>query len=797
MSTTSFADHLAALREESLAAVLRARPAAPAAPAPPPRTPQAPPQDAPAPRSFSQLAQRLSGPESLATALLRVNADMLVVGQATAALGAGATVAAISRLLTAPAEAVQDAVTELCGLGLAWPHDGMLSLPELLAAHWSAELGAGRPVAAIARHVRAADLRAAATARGLGAGEMRKAQLATWLATNLADTRSLATEIAGLPVAAREHLDALRHGARSWLGGPAARRRDAPLAILMRAGLVLLVDGRDPEVPREVAVAAWLADRTRAGSSTLTGRPRLAPATTPGEVVDRAAQAAAQEALRAITAMLDDARVKPLVALKRGGVGPRERSRLARSLALADDTIPLWIDLAYAAGLLDRAEAGYAPTDAYDRWRAEQPGARWARLATAWFRLEHAPTSRDPVEEKEIPPPLPLGSVAGALRRELLTAARAGVSVAATTQKIDWFFPADHYDPSGRLAKAASAVREAELLGVVAADQVSELGEQLLAVAQEQPADPPAELARRCGALLPELTCSVALQSDLTAVVAGQPTPQAARLLTSSAVPETRGNADVWRFTPASIRAALDSGWTATELRAELGALSTRPVPSALEHLIKDAARRHGQVRVRGLRACLIGDEPTITELVHTRSLRKLHLSQLAPTVAGTPLEPGEVLTALRAAGLSPVAEDATGTVIIEARREHAASPPGRSPGSARGTARAPVAPTELAQQLIADPRGEAAGAPTDLGSFADLRKLNERLDDAQVALLADAVDNGGDIVIAYRAASGSRTVRTIAPTNFYGRWLDSWCYLRNAQRDFTVANIESVAPVR
>jgi hypothetical protein len=44
------------------------------------------------------------------------------------------------------------------------------------------------------------------------------------------------------------------------------------------------------------------------------------------------------------------------------------------------------------------------------------------------------------------------------------------------------------------------------------------------------------------------------------------------------------------------------------------------------------------------------------------------------------------------------------------------------------------------------------------------------------------------------RNQAGNRTVRAIQPRQLYGRWLDSWCHLRNAQRDFTVANIESVA---
>jgi len=103
----------------------------------------------------------------------------------------------------------------------------------------------------------------------------------------------------------------------------------------------------------------------------------------------------------------------------------------------------------------------------------------------------------------------------------------------------------------------------------------------------------------------------------------------------------------------------------------------------------------------------------------------------------------------------------------------------------------------ELAAQLIADPIGDTGPSTVDGDTFDRLARLGRHLDDAELALLADAVDNHADVLIAYRAATGSRTIRQIRPQQLYGKWLDSWCHLRNAQRDFTVANIESVAPPR
>jgi hypothetical protein len=364
--------------------------------------------------------------------------------------------------------------------------------------------------------------------------------------------------------------------------------------------------------------------------------------------------------------------------------------------------------------------------------------------------------------------------------------------VRAAGKEIDWFFPLHAYDAGQRECKIAAAIREAELLGVVAADAVSALGEHLLAAAGAEPGDGVEELIRRCATLLPETPCSVILQSDLTAVISGQPSAAVSRLLNDSAVTETHGAARTWRFTPASVRAALDTGWSAEELLAELAAISARPVPQPLEYLITDAARRHGQVRVRGMRSCVIADEVLITEMLHTRSLGKLHLSRLAPTVLSSPSSLDDVLARLREAGLSPVAEDAQGTVIVEARHDHQAPEP--CPATVTQP-RSTLSATELARRLVSDPLGESAGSSADSATFELLAQLNRYLDDAELELLSDAVDHHNDVLITYRDKNGSRSTRAIRPNQLYGKWLDSWCHLRNAQRDFTIANIEAVSP--
>ena len=89
---------------------------------------------------------------------------------------------------------------------------------------------------------------------------------------------------------------------------------------------------------------------------------------------------------------------------------------------------------------------------------------------------------RDIDDDKELPPPLPLMSMAGGMRRAMLRTAGDGLSVRGAGAAVDWSCPLHGYRPDARDEKIAAAVREAELLGVVAGDRVSELGAALLAV---------------------------------------------------------------------------------------------------------------------------------------------------------------------------------------------------------------------------------------------------------------------------------------------------------------------------
>lgn len=747
---TTLADHLGTLEPDALVELLRRRPDV---------------RREPAPRDLGRLADRLHGRASLAAAISRLDRDTHEVGRAVAVLGHRATVGAVADLLEADPALVRRPVDVLTGLGLAWPEGPRLRLPDPLAEHWRAEVGGGDPIARLARAVPVDELRRVALAHDLEATGLRKAELTQALHDAWSEPAGLRRRVAGLDADTRARLAALCGHAVGGTHPADADRR------LLEAGLIVR-EGHYAHLPREVVVAVWL-EHTH-----LRGFPELPAPTDDPDRVATGAQAAAQDWLRRTTSVLDDAATTPIPALKAGGVGRRERARLVKRLDLEDDaTVCLVLDLAAGAGLLGATDAGYAPTEDYAAWREADASRRWARLAESWFALEHAPGART-VDGKEIAPPEPIATIGGYVRRALL----AGVgdrSVQACEAEIGWFCPGHEDVPDELATLAAVTRREAEHLGVVVGDALSPLGRAV--VAERDGGDLAAAVAEH----LTDPTCEVVLQSDLTALVSGRPDPAVTRLLDDAAHPESRGAATVHRFSPASIRTAMDRGWDAEALLAALRGLADRPVPQPLEYLVGDVARRHGEVRVRPAGSCLVLDEALTEELRSSRALRRLGLVRLAPTVLSSPAEPATVLDALRAAGYHPVREDASGTLVVERSAARLASAEPRAD-------RAVLSPEDLAARLReAGPGHHLAGSPT----AGVLAELNSRLDAAEIDLLADALDEERSVTITYRDQSGSRSRRTVTPWQLHHRWLTAWCHLRDGEREFTVARIEEVAP--
>ena len=183
-------------------------------------------------------------------------------------------------------------------------------------------------------------------------------------------------------------------------------------------------------------------------------------------------------------------------------------------------------------------------------------------------------------------------------------------------------------------------VREFTTLGLVADDALSPLGR---AVAVEDWALAAEVLA----AAMPPAVDRALFGADLTAYVTGAPTSAVSALLDSAADREGRGGAVAWRFSPASVRRAMDAGATADSLLGALSGIAEGELP-----------QRHGSLLVSGAVSVIRSEDAALLEqVVADRNLKGLGLRSVAPTVVASDEDSDALLTALRAAGYLPMPE--------------------------------------------------------------------------------------------------------------------------------------------
>ncbi|MFG2401681.1 helicase-associated domain-containing protein [Streptomyces lydicus] len=424
------------------------------------------------------------------------------------------------------------------------------------------------------------------------------------------------------------------------------------------------------------------------------------PATSPHDESRAAAATLAATADRLLASLA----TQPAALRKSGGLAVREIKRLAKAAGAGEPQTRLLLDLALAAGLiaLTCTPAGITalPTGAYDDWLGRPPGQRLAPLLAAWSALWAIPTH---TPFGETPTALVRGHDrhAPALRHALL-ATLATVSPAAGAplatpapgtvppgllQAADWHRPLAVTAQPMAEDRAAHTLDEAAYLGLVAHGTLTPLGRALLT--------DPHSLDEPLADLLPPLLEQAHFQADLTAVVPGRPTAALAALLSTAADRESEEHAVTWRFTPASVRHALDTGHTADTLLDDLTRASTTgALPQPLRYLVQDAARAHGRMRVLPAACCIRSDDETLVkELAAHRALGDLALRVIAPTVLVSSRPPAATLDALRAAGYAPALESDTGTTTVERLPAHRTTAPAPT--------RDPQAPLALARRLL------------------------------------------------------------------------------------------------
>ena len=317
----------------------------------------------------------------------------------------------------------------------------------------------------------------------------------------------------------------------------------------------------------------------------------------------------------------------------------------------------------------------------------------------------------------------------------------------------------------------------------------------LVPLAPADPAVATATAARLLAPLLPEPLDHVLLQADLTAVAPGPLERPLAEMLGVLADVESKGGATVYRFTPGSVRRALDAGRTAADLHDFLARHSRTPIPQPLASLIDDVARKHGHLRIGAASAYVrCDDDALLTEILADKRATALRLRRLAPTVLAAQSDPAALLEGLRAMGFAPAAESAEGDVLIT--RAHAHRTPPRTAPEPVPDGPPPPDGTLLSAAIRAIRAGDlAATAPRKpTGTDPAAGELPRTSAAETLATVQAAVLTGDSLWIGYVNAEGAASQRVIAPIRVEGGFVTAYDHTADEVRTYPLHRITGVA---
>ncbi|MEU7868342.1 helicase-associated domain-containing protein [Dactylosporangium sp. NPDC049140] len=762
MTTTTLADHLRALPDDELTALIRLRPDL----------------VIPPPPDFSALAHRAQSRVAVARALDALDQFTLEILDALryTRVGHGSSAESVLALTAqsgVEAARVRAAIDRLRACAVVFGPDPALRIVNAVDEVCSPyPAGLGRP---------AEELDPVAGALVADAAGLRRTLLAASPAARAVLDRLAAGPPVGTVAAA-----GLQPGS------------DSPVRWLVDRHLLVIV-GRDAvELPVEVALLLRR-DAGPLGPLHPDPPPTETPQREPAQL-DRAGAGQVLELVRNAETLIEAMGQEPPSVLRSGGLGIRELRRFAKNTGVDEQQAALLVEIVTAAGLVGeeivdnkRVESVFLPTVAYDAWRAFGIAARWHRLAVAWLTMTRAPALVGQRDDRD----RPLNALAPELSRPGAPAQRRSAlqvladlapgrtaTPAGVVETLAWRTPR-------RISRGASAAIEASLaeaafVGLTGFGGLTGYGRLLLAELAAEAPDPEDPLgigspegyalsgsAALLHTLLPEPVDHLLLQADLSAIVPGPPEPTLAGELELLGQQES---ASVYRITADTVRRSLDAGYSAADLHALLARRSRTPVPQTLTYLIDDVARRHGGMRIGSANSYVRSDdESLVAEVLADRRLQTLGLRRLAPTVLACRHTPARLLEALREAGYPPVQEDSTGAAVLSRpkARRGAPRPTWASRGVEDPTSAVRLSPPRLAGVIEQIRRGDAAArvarrAPvtvrTNGGSGASHTEALE--------VLQQALRDKTRVWVGYVDAHGATASRLVRPVSMGSGYL-------------------------
>ncbi|WP_191966872.1 helicase-associated domain-containing protein [Microbacterium testaceum] len=272
--------------------------------------------------------------------------------------------------------------------------------------------------------------------------------------------------------------------------------------------------------------------------------------------------------------------------------------------------------------------------------------------------------------------------------------------------------------------------------------------------------------------LLPPEVDRVYLQNDLTAIAPGPLAPHLDVRLRSMAARESRAQASSYRFSAATIGAAITAGETADTLREFLASISLTGLPQPLAYVIERTAAEHGRVRVMAdseshLTRVRTDDETLLRSMEVDQSLRSIALTRDDDELVSH-VSADVVFWALTDAHYPAIAVDAQGR------------------------------PRALERAKLSGPQ-EPADDPADVYAGL-LERLRTGAEDSDAAWLERELDQAvrarSVIDVTVRLPDGSARVFRLEATGLGGGRLRGRDRGADVERTLPLSHIDGVAPV-
>ncbi|GAB2630766.1 helicase-associated domain-containing protein [Kribbella swartbergensis] len=702
----------------------------------------------PIPADTSQLAARATTNASAARAINRLDEFGVDLLEALSALPEPVDLATLAVGVGQPVEVVRPRVAELLDLALVWGTEDDL-----------------RPIRAVHELL-------GPTPAGLGPVTTR----------HFGDLDKLIEE-AGPD--ARAVLDKLTWGPPTGTVEKAERpvtiaSARTPVERLLARGLVVPKDANTVVLPRQIGL------HLRGGrvlASTRPAPPPLDGKKVSAAIADRAAAGAALDLVRLVDRALEQLGTEPPPVLRTGGIGVRELRSLAGKIGAEEQTTAAVLEIAYAAGLVAAVEVGtsefWLPTSSYDDWLELDLAQRWAQLVMAWFtglRAIGLIGRRDTGGATAAARERLINALAPDLERLLAPEIRvltlqalmeAGAGTAPATESVVTWVAWHRPRRGGQFRDdlVEWTITEAALLGLTGLGALAHHARPLL---ETEPTSE--DLAEAIRPLVPEPVSEVLLQADLTAVAPGPLVRAVQDELSAMADVESHGGAGVYRFSESSVRRAFDLERTADQLHKWLAEHSRTPVPQPLTYLIDDVARRHGVLRLGTASTYLrCDDEDVLTHLLNS-NLPGVKFRRLAPTVVVSPSPPDVVLSRLREAGLSPLAETFDGVVHVTS------APTRRGETPRRRTSRDFVdSPLELTDDQVKAVIEKVRAGDRIAAERPDDSLIEPTAPAETIGVLANAAEAHTRTWISYVDHHGNASERIVEPVRVADGWLTAY----------------------